>query len=160
MCNLNKVEQVNIQWRKAIRRIWGIPYRTHSALLPHICKLLPPSVLFMNRFTNFFMNNICSDNTILRFVFRSALTPDTFLGNNFRYILYKCGYNRNIFENNVIDAKYVCDKIINMWNKSHKIEDIQVGCHIHELVQRRDSLEPWILTKAEIQGVIAMLATS
>ena len=160
MCNLHKMEKANIQWRKAIRRIWGIPYRTHNALLPHICKLLPPSVLFMIRFTNFFMNSICSNNIILNFVFRSALLNDTLLGNNFRYILYKCGYNRNIFENNDIDAKNICGKIIDIWNGSHRIEDIQVGCHINELVQRRDSLEPWILTKAEIQGVIEMLATS
>ena len=88
------------------------------------------------------------------------LVNDTLLGNNFRYILYKCGYNRNIFENNDIDAKNICGKIIDIWNGSHRIEDIQVGCHINELVQRRDSLEPWILTKAEIQGVIEMLATS
>ena len=105
MCNLHKVEKVDTQWRKAIRRIWRIPNRAHSALLPHICKLLPPSILFMIRFTNYFMNSICSDNSILRFVFRSALISDTSLGNNFRYILFRCGYYLYIFENDVIDAK-------------------------------------------------------
>ena len=160
MCNLHKVEVVDTQWRKVIRRIWGLPYRTHRALLPHICKLLPPGVLFMNRFINYFMNNICSDNSIVRFVFRSAIINETSLGNNFRYILYKCGYNRNIFDNEVIDAKSLCNKITDLWNGCHKNEDIQIGCHIMELVQRRDSLEPWILTKAEIQSVVEMLSTS
>ena len=160
MCNLHKVEVVDTQWRKVIRRIWGLPYRTHCALLPHICKLLPPRVLFMHRFINYFINNMCSDNSIVRFVFRSAIINETSLGNNIRYILYKCGYNRNIFDNDIVDAKSLCNKIIDMWNGSHKNEDIQIGCHILELVQRRDSLEPWILTKAEIQSVIEMLSTS
>ena len=61
MCNLRKVEAVDIQWRKVMRRIWGLPYRTHCALLPHICKLLPPKVLFMIRFIFFYMNNVFSD---------------------------------------------------------------------------------------------------
>ena len=106
------------------------------------------------------MNNVYSDNSIVRFVFRSAIINDISLGNNFRYILYKCGYNRNSFDNGVIDAKMLCDKILDIWNKCHKSEDIQLGCHILELVQRRDSLEPWILTKVEIQSVIEMLSTS
>ena len=110
----------------------------------------------MHRFISYFINNICSDNSIVRFVFRSAIINETSLGNNLRYILYKCGYNRNIFDNDVVDAKSLCNKIIDMWNGSHKNEDIQIGCHILELVQRRDSLEPWILTKTDIQSVTVM----
>ena len=109
MCNLHKIEKADTQWRKAIRRIWCLPNRTHCALLPHICKLLPPSILFMNRFTNFYINNISSNNNIVRFVFRSAMISNTLLGNNFRLILYKCGLNRNMFVNEVIDAKTICD---------------------------------------------------
>ena len=114
----------------------------------------------MNRFTTFFINNISSNNNIVRFVFRSAMISNTLLGNNFRLILYKCGLNRNMFVNEVIDAKTICDKMIGEWKGCHKNADIQLGCHIQELVQRRDSLEPWILTKTEIQSVIDMFAIS
>ena len=142
MCNLHKIEHIDTQWRKAIRRIWGLPYRTHNALLPHVCNLLPPSMLFMNRFINFFMKNISSDNNVVRFVFRSAIINNTLLGNNFRYILYRCGINRNIFKNQNINGKSICDKLIDIWNRSHKNVDMQLGCHIRELVLRRDTLEP------------------
>ena len=33
------------------------------------------------------------------------------------------------------------------------------GEHILELISRRDSLEPWLLSKAEIQDVIQLIAT-
>ena len=37
---------------------------------------------------------------------------------------------------------------------------LDYGCDINELVQRRDALEPWILTREEIQSVIEMLDIS
>ena len=88
------------------------------------------------------------------------MISNTLLGNNFRLILYKCGLNRNMFVNEVIDAKTICDKMVGKWKQCRKNVDIQLGCHIQELVQRRDSLEPWILTKTEIQSVIDMFALS
>ena len=106
------------------------------------------------------MINVYSDNSIISFVFRSALTNDTLLGNNFRYILYKCGFNRNTFDPETIDYKILNKKVIDNWNACHINDDIKIGCHINELVQRRDALEPWILKKAEIQNVIDMLATA
>ena len=159
MSNFHKLEFVDVQWRKAVRKIWNVPYRTHNNLLPHICKLLPPNVLFMTRFIKYFINNFNSTNSTIRFVFRSALSNETSLGNNFRYILYKCGFNRNTF-----DASNGADNLssimIKNWKSSHQIDDIRVGNHMHELAQRRDALEPWILSKIEIQSVIDMLATA
>ena len=160
ICKLNNVERVDVQWRKAIRRIWHLPYRAHCALLPHICKLLPPKVLFMSRFIKYFINNLSSNNRIVKFIFRSAITNDTLLGNNFRFILYKCGYSRNTYEQGDINADDVYRKLIAGWKCSIKDDDIRLGSHINELVQRRDALEPWILTKEETQSVIEMLAIS
>jgi len=31
-----------IAWRKALKRMWGLPYRTHSVLLACLCDILPP----------------------------------------------------------------------------------------------------------------------
>ena len=160
ICRLNNVERVDVQWRKAIRRVWGLPYRAHNALLPHISKLLPPKILFLTRFIRYFMNNLSSCNSVVKFVFRSAITNDTLLGNNFRYILYKCGYNRNDYEQGHINVDDIHKKIIADWIGSFKNDDIRLGSHINELIQRRDALEPWILTKEETQSVIEMLAIS
>ena len=59
-----------------------------------------------------------------------------------------------------INADDVYRKLIADWKCSIKDDDIRLGSHINELVQRRDALEPWILTKEETQSVIEMLAIS
>ena len=160
MCNMHNIEQADVQWRKAIRRIWRLPYRAHNDLLPHISKLYPPSVLFMIRFANFFMKNLKSDNNIVRHVFNSSLSSDTLLGNNIRFILYKCGFNLEQIKSGELNGKLIRDIIISVWRESHVPENIRLGIHIYELALRRDSLEPWLLSKADIQNVIEMLATS
>ena len=72
-------------------------------MLPHVCKLLPPKVLFLTRFVKYFINNL-SYNNVVKFVFGSAIINDTLLGNNFRYILYRCGFNRNDIEQGYINT--------------------------------------------------------
>ena len=55
ICDLGNIECMYTEWRKAIRRIWNVPYRTHSNLLCHISRCVPPDVSMQQRFTNFFM---------------------------------------------------------------------------------------------------------
>ena len=114
----------------------------------------------MTRFVKYFISNLSSENKVVKFIFRAALTNDSLLGNNFRYILYKCGYSRNIYEQGNINANDIHRKLIADWKCRFKNDDIRLGSHINELVQRRDALEPWTLTKEETQSVIEMLAIS
>ena len=92
----------------------------------------------MTRFVKYIINNLSSKNRVVKFIFRSAITNDTLLGDNFRYILYKCSYSRNIFERGNINADDVHSKLIAEWKCSFKNGDIRLGSHINE---------PWILTK-------------
>lgn len=106
------------------------------------------------------MNNLSIDSSIVKYIFRSAIINDTLLENHFRYILYRCRYNRNIYEQGIINADSVYSKLIADWNYSCKNDKIRLGSNTNELVQRRDTLEPWILTKEETHSVIEMLAIS
>ena len=54
LCNLHQLEDINTQWRCAIRRVWGLPYRAQNNLVFHICKFLPPEVEFHKRFVQFY----------------------------------------------------------------------------------------------------------
>ena len=46
-----------------------------------------------------------------------------------------------------------------IWKNSFSENEVKVSEHILELIGRRDSLEPWILNRVEIQDIIDMLAT-
>ena len=143
-----------------MRRIWGLPWRAHCNLVHNICKLLPPEVIFLKRFVKFFFDNLESDNNVINYIFRSAITSNSRLGSNYRYIMHKCNVslNANIIDKQTTSTK-LCNMIIEQWNLNLSDGDKRVSEHIVELVQRRDSLEHWFLSKKEIQDVIEMLST-
>ena len=101
-----------------------------------------------------------SKNSIIKYIFLSALDEDSRLGNNFRRILYMNGMTTNDFRHMNIDSEELCNLILMKWNNSLEEASIKTGEHILELISRRDSLDPWILSKAEIQDVIQMISTS
>ena len=59
---------------------------------------------------------------------------------------------------NELNYSEMCKMIIDDWQDSFEDNDIRISQHMLELIQRRDSLEPWILSKIEIQSVLDMLA--
>ena len=57
------VEMFYTTWRKCIRRLLGLPYRTHTDLLHLICNDILVDGQLHLRFLNFLVNNLKSDNT-------------------------------------------------------------------------------------------------
>ena len=60
------VEMFYTTRRKCIRRLLGLPYRTHNNLLHLICNNIPVDGQLHLRFLNFFVNNLKSDNTCVK----------------------------------------------------------------------------------------------
>ena len=58
------VEMFYTTWRKCIRRLLGLPYRTHNNLLHLICNDIPVDGQLHLGFLNFFVNNLKSDNVL------------------------------------------------------------------------------------------------
>ena len=40
-------------WRKAVRMVWRVPWRTHSNMLPHLANVIAPELWFAKRAINF-----------------------------------------------------------------------------------------------------------
>ena len=160
LCNFQNLTNIDTQWKKAVRRIWNLPQRARSKLLPHISKSIPPSIKILKSFVKFFMNGMQSNNSIINYVFQSALNNETRLGDNFRHILYEHGLTINDFRHRNMDVETLCNLILRKWNSSSDETSIRTGEHILELISRRDSLEPWILSKTELRDVIQMISTS
>ena len=160
LVNFQNLTPIDTQWKKAVRRVWNLPSRARSLLLPHISNSLPPSIIALKTFVKFFVNGMQSNNSIIKYVFESALNNDTRLGNNFRYILYRHGMTINDFKEANLDSVVLCDLIMKQWNNSCDENSKRIAEHILELISRRDNLEPWILSKAELQDVIQLISTS
>ena len=100
LCRLfddNIMNDLYVNWRKAIRRIWGLPSNAHCRLLYHISGLMPPEILLQTRFCKFLWNGLNSNNQIVNFMFNLSLTENGILGRNIRHILYKTNCNMKNF---------------------------------------------------------------
>jgi hypothetical protein len=78
-----------ITWGKAIQRIWKLPYRGHSRLLPCISDMSSPDVILEKRFMKFVLTGINHENSVVNFMFNLALGNVLRIGDNVRYICQK-----------------------------------------------------------------------
>ena len=86
----NYVETFYTAWRKAIRAIWKLPFRTHCNLLHGINDTLPIDVMLEQKCIKFIWTLLHSPNIILKSVMRSAIRYGySTLGEHFRYLSYK-----------------------------------------------------------------------
>jgi hypothetical protein len=62
-----------VAWRKCVRRVWGVPYRTHNQLLPAICNDLPVRDQVYKRLLKFVVNACNSSNICVRLCAKLAI---------------------------------------------------------------------------------------
>ena len=100
--NHNNIERFCIAWRKGIRRLWKIPYRTHNALVHLINKCNSISIILEKRCVKFLWNLLNSDNVLFRRICRYSLhNSNTTMGENIRYFTYKCNILYDDWFNNL-----------------------------------------------------------
>ena len=79
-----------VAWRKTVRKLWSIPYTTHSRFLHTINDSLPIDILLEKRCLKFIWFCLNSDNNIIKNVTASSLKHSySNLGENYRYFSYK-----------------------------------------------------------------------
>ena len=67
------LELVCSTWRSGVRRVWGLPNRTHCALIPLISGRLPLYDEIIKRMLSFIRKCLMSDNELVNFVARYAV---------------------------------------------------------------------------------------
>ena len=64
------VSRIHTAWRKLVRRVYGLPPRTHCALLHHICQDLPIDAQLHMRFIKFVSSLVDSANSVVKLCVR------------------------------------------------------------------------------------------
>ncbi len=62
-----------IAWRKALRKLFNLPYNTHCNLLPYICQDLPPNIQLYRRAISFVKGLSVSNNSITYMCYRLVM---------------------------------------------------------------------------------------
>ena len=159
ICDLNdsSMRPLYTEWRKAFRKVWNIPPRTHSRYLYHIARTLPPHVILKQRFVNFFYACLNSVNPLLRFVALNSICSRSIIGRNLIHIFNECGFN--ICRATTYNSIDICRAIAKTWWSHCREEDVRVSFQIRELIDVRDSISPFLLAHTECQEIIDYLCT-
>lgn len=120
-------------WRKCIRRLWGIPYRTHCRLLHHICDDRPVDVQLYKRVIKFFNTIIRSDNKCVSICGRLAIQGSrSSVANSLTHICQKYGINKfTLFPDG---AKYNFDSEFDSI-------DVEQGTAVRNFVLLKDNVQ-------------------
>ena len=90
--NKKSLKAIHVAWRKYIRRIWKINFKTHE-LLHHIKNCLPLDILLEKRCIKCIYNIINSEHSlhsrIALYSLYNAINGDTTLGEHIKYFMYK-----------------------------------------------------------------------
>ena len=159
LCNFDS-PRFNIlctEWRKVMRRVWGIPPRTHCNLITHIAECTPPEVFLYQRYAGFYFSGILSSNCIVSSLFHNSLFYPTRLGNNIRCILEKVNCCFSNIRN--LSVTILKKRILQQWGSSVLEGNVFKGQQIRQLIEQRDSLSKWLLTKHQCQDIITILCT-
>ena len=79
-------------WRKAMRRVWRIPWRTHCNMLPHVAEVMDPDLILAKRCIKFINNVDNSGNNTVNTISNMGLQSNySILGANARHL--KALYN-------------------------------------------------------------------
>ena len=93
----NTLQEVFKAWRMAVKRVWKVPWRTHSNMLPHLARVFPPELWFCKRSINFLNMAFSSDNKYVKTIINMGVYGTySVIGGNVRLLRQK--YDMNVKE--------------------------------------------------------------
>lgn len=94
----NHINRFYTTWRKSIRKIFDLPYRTHCNMLPVIAQCLHIETQLLCRFAKFVFKAISSQNVYLSMLMNMSIQGSRSpLSDNFNHMLAKSGISRVMF---------------------------------------------------------------
>ena len=157
----NNFNELKVSWRKAIRRLWNVPYRTHCALLPHISCQTPCEIMLYKRFARHFISGYNHKNVNVSTIFKSSIYTGGRMFKNLNLIADYCKMSSYRIVQNPVSV--VNRQIEYVWKSTIKNEDVRLGAQIRELCIRRDCINhnnDWHLSQTETNDIIMYLCTS
>ena len=141
----NDIKIFYVAWRKSIRMLFKLPYKTHCNILHEICCDVPIDFQVHKRIIKFINNIALSNNTCINIAYRLMLNgSNSSVSNSFSFICEKyrlCRYNLNL--------SMIHDKNISPCSRT-----------IVDMLNIRDGVCSSIITKDEATKWIDILCTN
>jgi hypothetical protein len=92
-----EIDAVGVSWRKALKRVWGLPFRTHSDILYAVCGKWSIEDEVCRRSIRFISSCLESDCKIINYVVNFGLNSGPAMSAMCSNVLYSCAkYNLNV----------------------------------------------------------------
>ena len=157
ICDLSNIESLYVEWRKAVRSIFSLPYRTHTQLLSHVINDIPMDVCLQQRFVNFYYAGLNSENVLVSFMFKNALCGNSRLGSNMKFVLNKIGLLPCMVHS--YHPKDICYLLLCQWASTCHERNIRDGLFVRELILMRDSYGKQFFNNSECRTIIDLICT-
>jgi hypothetical protein len=147
------MDQLYVAWRKCVRRLMGIHYRTHCDLLNFICDDTPVEFQLHKRFIKFLHAVVNSENKCVRMCGELALSGSrSSVCHSANLVSFRYGLNKHL-----VSVKSTSQLLRKMHcSLDSDSNDARVGAMIRELIHMRDSHSN-ILTAGQIDQVLDYL---
>jgi hypothetical protein len=156
ICDLAKTDRIQTAWRKCLRDLWRLPYRTHSCLLPALSGSMCAKHMFMKRFIKFACNGLQHNSQEISYVFRTMSHLQSTFSKNVDYVNREGGVDLHSLVNCSVDHN--ARKIASLCQENCCQSESRCTTHtIEELSNVRDGLIQTVLNTAEINELILNL---
>ena len=150
-----QISRFYISWRKSVRKLFDLPYRTHCNLLPIIADCQPIEGQILCRTAKFIYGALSSQNTYLNLLMNIVTRGSrSAVSKTYNYILYKCKLSRNMFYNTNAFSS-VRSKIMNSFIAEDEV--LCRGKFAQSIVHEREN--PQFLSKDELGAILHVICT-
>ena len=155
--NNKSVEPFYTAWRKAIRIIWKISYRTHNNLVHRINNSNAINIILEKRCIKFIWSLINSPYDIYKqLVNYSLYNMNTRIGENMRYFMYKFKITQQDW---IQPITVIYRKIDEYIDKYYDCNVESIATAVRELCDSRDMCNNQFFERPQLDLVIEMLCT-
>ena len=140
LCDLQKGHKLHVAYRKSIRTLWGLPYRTHCSLPPCITKSNCSVHMCIKRFIKFANSVLQHEFPVVRYIFKVALSrSNSVFTRNLHYASNLCGLNANLVNLDVAELCHIVNRDCEANSYTH--EDTVTGTAISSCFQLWTDME-------------------
>ncbi len=104
------INRIYVTWRKIIRRLWNVPYKTHCSLLPLLVDDYPIDTQLLIMFLKFILKAAHSDNLLISICAKLTYFSNTSVANNIRILAHTASYSSyNNIKHIILNNQEICE---------------------------------------------------
>ena len=152
-------ENICVKWRKAVRKIWDLPYRTHCAMLPIIADAFPIEISLECKFVKFLKSTIGSHNRSVAYMANFMKSNcNSIFGHNVRHLYLKYGLTSEELLNMSIGK--IKDRFYCRWLDSVNDDSVYSAVMTRELSLMKDGIYRDFFNEEQNNFLINFLCTT